>query len=287
MITRAKLFHPRVLLRLDQIAKSKPAGLLILGEKGSGRYEAAEYIASNVLEVSDPTNYPHYLVVDGLHAGIEGVRELQRKLVLKVPGDRPIRRIAVIRNFDSLGLEAQNALLKTLEEPPEDSMLLLTAADVQRVLPTIRSRVQLQRVLPLPYDIAQQEYLHASEETLRRAFLMSGGSAVLLDQIIASESDHEVVQSILLAKELLQMPKYRRVAEVEHLLKSKDTNPEVVVDGIIRVLDASYRQALEKNVSLDNLILALDRLSEALVAAEDLQNGVTAKLVLTRLFLSL
>lgn len=52
------------------------------------------------------------------------------------------RKIAIIDDADTLNLEGANALLKTLEEPPENSVLILIGTSLQRQLPTIRSRCQ-------------------------------------------------------------------------------------------------------------------------------------------------
>ena len=57
------------------------------------------------------------------------------------------RKFGLINDADRMNTEAQNALLKTLEEPPADTTMILTAANPSALLPTTRSRCQL---LPLP-----------------------------------------------------------------------------------------------------------------------------------------
>ena len=65
------------------------------------------------------------------------------------------RRIAVIDDADDLNEEGANALLKTLEEPPPRSVIILLSTGADRQLPTIRSRSQLVRFAPLsPTDLA-------------------------------------------------------------------------------------------------------------------------------------
>ena len=78
------------------------------------------------------------------HRGREG---LCRDLSL-----RPMtssRRVAVIDDADRMNAASANALLKTLEEPPDYATLILIASDVELLLPTIRSRCQLVRFSPL------------------------------------------------------------------------------------------------------------------------------------------
>jgi DNA polymerase-3 subunit delta' len=62
------------------------------------------------------------------------------------------RKIAVIDDADYLNAEGANSLLKTLEEPPPRSVLILIGTSAARQLPTIRSRCQLIRFRPLPAD---------------------------------------------------------------------------------------------------------------------------------------
>src|SRR5262245_18667903 len=59
------------------------------------------------------------------------------------------RRVAVIDEADWMNDEAANALLKTLEEPPQNSVLILVASTSDGLLPTIRSRCQLVSFQPL------------------------------------------------------------------------------------------------------------------------------------------
>src|SRR5690606_27398577 len=58
-------------------------------------------------------------------------------------------RVATFVEADQLLDDAQNMLLKTLEEPGEATFLLLEVARPEQLLPTVRSRVQRLRVLPL------------------------------------------------------------------------------------------------------------------------------------------
>lgn len=66
------------------------------------------------------------------------------------------RRVAIIDDANRMNDEGANAMLKTLEEPPADSLLILIAENLDPILPTIRSRCQLIRFSPLPEnDVAE------------------------------------------------------------------------------------------------------------------------------------
>ncbi len=66
------------------------------------------------------------------------------------------RRIAIIDDADQLNVEGANCLLKTLEEPPPRSVLILIGTSPAKQLPTIRSRCQLVRFHPLETDLVAE-----------------------------------------------------------------------------------------------------------------------------------
>ena len=94
----------------------------------------------------DHRNHPdlHVLEPDGNSIKIEQVRSFQKDLNLKPL--EATRKICLIEEADSMTVGAANALLKTLEEPRGDTLLILLTAQPNRLLETIRSRCQ-----PLPF----------------------------------------------------------------------------------------------------------------------------------------
>lgn len=72
---------------------------------------------------------------------VDAIRDFERSLSLK--GRRGFRKIGLIEDADTMNAHAQNAFLKTLEEPPPRTLLLLTTCRPRMLLPTIRSRCQV------------------------------------------------------------------------------------------------------------------------------------------------
>jgi DNA polymerase III subunit delta' len=87
---------------------------------------------------------------EGESLKVDQVRELQHSLSL-TPYES-IYRVALILRFEEATDGAQNALLKTLEEPNEHVVLLVTADEPENLLPTIASRCELLRLRPIPLD---------------------------------------------------------------------------------------------------------------------------------------
>jgi hypothetical protein len=143
---------------------------------------------------------------------IEQIRELISSFRLKVPGKGVIKRVAIVETADAMSLEAQNALLKLLEEPPTDSVLILTSEQPQELLATIRSRVQ---------------HLHLTSSAL------------------PPESE-----SVQLVKRVLAGSAYERLLLIEGPLKAKDT-AAAFVTTLATVAEASLEMAARKGNTTD------------------------------------
>ncbi len=97
------------------------------------------------------------------------------------------RKVAVIDDADYLATEGANCLLKTLEEPPPASLLILIGTSAEKQLPTIRSRCQTIRFQPLSADLLSQLLLQAGlaedAESAQRIAEYSGGSLEVAQQM--------------------------------------------------------------------------------------------------------
>lgn len=82
------------------------------------------------------------------------------------------------------------------------------------------------------------------------------------------------------------MTRYNRLAQVDALVKDKEISPSNLLDGLYRLVDASYRQSV-KSKSNHDLKASAGRLALIEKACDDLDHNVQAKLVLSRLFLEL
>jgi len=97
------------------------------------------------------------------------------------------RKVAILDDADDLNQEGANCLLKTLEEPPVDSVIILISQSEQRQLPTIRSRCQIIRFAPLPDEIISQLLLDlqwvADKPDADKLARQSKGSLARADQL--------------------------------------------------------------------------------------------------------
>jgi len=150
-----------------------PHALLLTGIDGIGKQTAAKAMAMamNCLTPRGALacrecascrkmlsgNHPDLIIVEpsGVFIKIDQIRTLQKRLMFApIQGGR---RSVIVNDAHTMNAEASNAMLKTLEEPPDNTHLVLTAQQTSDLLPTIVSRCQHVGFEPLsPESIAQR-----------------------------------------------------------------------------------------------------------------------------------
>ena len=90
---------------------------------------------------------------------VDTVRELRRFFGLSAGGNG--RRVVIVDCIDEMNANAANALLKVLEEPPQDAVLLLVTHQPSRILPTIRSRCRTLACVPMSPDDLERAFAQA------------------------------------------------------------------------------------------------------------------------------
>lgn len=142
----------------------------------------------------------HLLEPDGAFIKIDQVRQLQRELSLR-PYEAPFKS-CIIEDADRFNQASGNSLLKTLEEPPGNALIILLTSNPDSLLPTIRSRCQALVFQQLPEEAVMQILAGqgVEEETARLAASLSGGSpgrALSLCSDAALGSRREFLEQIL------------------------------------------------------------------------------------------
>ncbi|QDT09381.1 ATP-binding protein [Stieleria marina] len=104
------------------------------------------------------------------------------------------RKIAILEDADFLNEEGANCLLKTLEEPPPNAVVLLIGTSEQKQLPTIRSRCQIIRFAPLNTDDASRlmrevHQVESTDEEVAAALEVSAGDMHVALRILSDTTD--------------------------------------------------------------------------------------------------
>ena len=143
--TRGRLAHAFLISGAHGSGKEKLAARIIRLVNGGGGSGGIDLFGEPVVEEIPPLDelegpWVHILRprMKSRRIAVDAIRELERPLRLAAP--EGTWKVGVIAEADRMGAEASNAFLKTLEEPPVRTLLLLLTANPQSLLPTILSR---------------------------------------------------------------------------------------------------------------------------------------------------
>ena len=210
---------------------------------------------------------------------IEQIRTLQRALARRALAGR--RKVAIVDDANTLTSEAQNAFLKTLEEPPARSFLVIVSRSASALLPTVRSRCQQITFSPLPdadvtrllIDRHQVEPDEAAE--LARYAEGSLGAALAL----RTEGLPEMEAQLRWLLRESAFGEYRAIQKA-----AEDTSPPTGLPLLLRVLRQRLRKAAAAGRAA-NLRLELESSRAAWQAARDLDRYANRSLTLEALWL--
>ena len=154
---------------------------------------------------------------------IEEVRAATQRLALKPYEAR--YRIAIFRDFDHARGQAQDALLKTLEEPPPQALLILLAPSADALLPTITSRSQMIPLRPVAADtvrdILMQHKGASPEQATLLAGLCGGRIGWAMRALQAPELLEQRERALALLENLLDVTRAKRFDLADDLSKDK------------------------------------------------------------------
>ena len=218
-----------------------PHALMLVGAAGTGKRCAAAWLARCRLGLASPDSEPSYPLSIPEHAdlywlsppedkrtiGIEQIRELIGSLGLTSYEGRG--KVAVIDPANAMTAAAANSLLKTLEEPPGDALLVLVADRIGRLPATILSRCQRVNV-PLPPEEQGLEWLQGTQPSGSwPAALKAAGNAPLN----AIRSLERLEETEAMARDFAALPE-RRAAPLEVAARWAKQEPEFVLNWLTR-----------------------------------------------------
>jgi DNA polymerase III subunit delta' len=174
-ISMGRVAHAYLFSGIEGCGKKKTA-LAFVQAVFCGKEEACGVCSSCRKIASGQHPDLHMLEPDGAFIKIDQVRELQKELSYR-PFEAP-KKACIIDGADKLNPSSGNALLKTLEEPPGDALMILIAPERSNVLQTILSRCQSLAFQPLPAELIEARLARDgfAPDAARVAATLSGGS---------------------------------------------------------------------------------------------------------------
>lgn len=214
---------------------------------------------SNIASSKKSNHADISIIIPENSIGIEEVRNLEKNIFLK-PHQLP-QKAFIIDGADKLTIEAQNALLKTLEEPPPHVIIFLLSENDNYFLPTIISRC---RIISLPNkkNRLTSEELDYQKKTTDSLLEMDISERLLISKEIASGRENSIKwlnNNIIYWKQILTMIAKEKPPQDKPIFK---LTLKIIISIIRRAIRT--RDIVEKNINsrlaIDNYLLDLPKI---------------------------
>jgi DNA polymerase-3 subunit gamma/tau len=216
---------------------------LLTGPRGVGKTSVARILAhdiNNLVYDEEATNLDIIEIDAASNNGVEDVRDLREKAQIAPVAAK--KKVYIIDEVHMLSKAAFNALLKTLEEPPEHVVFILATTNVEKLPATIISRTQRFTFRPIFVDdavehlayIAQQENIQITDEALRLIAEHSDGSfrdgISLLDQLSSLvTTDDKTPITAKLIEEVLGLTSNETIKQLIEAIEDKSLTKVVTI----------------------------------------------------------
>ncbi|MEG2246959.1 MAG: ATP-binding protein [Paraclostridium sp.] len=245
---------------LNSINKDKiNHAYLFEGIDGVGKLTFTKELAKYLLKTEHVENSPDYISIEpqGASIKIAQIRSLQTDVIIKPHGDY---KIYVINDAQKMTIESQNALLKTLEEPPLYVIIILITNNKNSLLDTIKSRCDIVKFLPIPL-IELKKYLEDKGIDERKSSILATFSRGSISKALelSESSDFMIMREDI--QNNIQVMLEKNVVEILELPSKYDKYK----DNIIEVLDITINyfrdiMMLKENVDKD-MIINIDKIT--------------------------
>jgi len=214
---------------------------------------------------------------------LDRIDRLHKELAMRA--GEPGARVFIFDGAEKMNVEVQNRLLKTLEEPADDALLILIATHPERLSPTIRSRTQRVRFSGLPVDVVRKMLLARYELSSAQAdeiALLSDGSLGRAFDLVDGET---IETGRIWIETILQLDRLDAAAATDALVDtvgaaaSKRAQGRRRLSELLGLVFAFWRDVHARQLSHDAPPLLVTFADESRAAAERLDARRVLKLL--------
>ena len=254
----------------DELQKSISSSKLahahiIAGEDGIGKSLLAEEMALSILGAEEIREYADiYKFKKFSNKNSMGVDEI-RQIVDEI-NKKPVegnKKVIIIYRGDKMTENAQNAFLKTVEEPPAGVYIIILSESLELILDTIKSRCQVHKLTNLSYDemnlIFKEKELSLNPQELRAVLAYADGVPGRAYAFLNDEEYKAIREEcLMILLNVYKYPKWKFLDYEEFLTKNKNK-----IEDVFQILISFIRDTMVyKETNNEKLIGNQDKLNE-------------------------
>ena len=236
---------------------------LIAGEDGVGKGKLANILAKFILngdldrEYVDIINYSS----EKSSFGVDDVRDIIEE-VYKKPFEKD-KKVIIIHEGNKLTIQAQNALLKTIEEPPKGVYIIILCESLELILDTIKSRCEIYKLKPLTkselYEYIKIMKFNYDENEIKSAIAFSEGVPGRIDRYFNDDKLRELRNNIVILIKNLNKNDLEAILQQEESFSNLKNDKEEVLN----IFGLFIRDILiNKEIENEEFIINSDKLED-------------------------
>ncbi len=236
---------------------------LIVGEDGVGKGKLANILAKFILngdldrEYVDIINYSS----EKSSFGVDDVRDIIEE-VYKKPFEK-YKKVIIIHEGNKITIQAQNALLKTIEEPPKGVYIIILCESLELILDTIKSRCEIYKLKPLTkselYEYIKIKKFNYYENEIKSAIAFSEGVPGRIDRYFNDDKLRELRNNIVILIKNLNKNDLEAILQQEESFSNLKNDKEEVLN----IFGLFIRDILiNKEIENEEFIINSDKLED-------------------------
>lgn len=236
---------------------------IFTGEDGIGKSILAKEIALKVLDKTENRDYADIIHwrSDKASIGVDKIRELIIE-INKKPYEKD-KKVVIVHNAETMTPQAQNAFLKTIEEPPRGVSIFLLCENLEALLDTIRSRCQIHKLKKLSQEdmieFAERDFDYIDQEELKPILAFADGIPGRIEKFVKNEEFKEIREITLkILTKCCSIDIVELLKLSEELNKYKKQWKEVLNTFILYIRDA----IIYKETGDEHNVINIDKLNE-------------------------
>lgn len=236
---------------------------LIAGEDGVGKGKLANILAKFILNGDLDREYVDIINYSSEKAsfGVDDVRDIIEE-VYKKPFEKD-KKVIIIHEGNKLTIQAQNALLKTIEEPPTGVYIIILCESLELILDTIKSRCEIYKLKPLTkselYEYIKIKKFNYDENEIKSAIAFSEGIPGRIDRYFNDDKLRELRNNIVILIKNLNKNDLEAILQQEESFSNLKNDKEEVLN----IFGLFIRDILiNKEIENEEFIINSDKLED-------------------------